>query len=75
MAVKATVKVFQEPMSNMLPPSAVQVATLSDMLLSIYGSLCWHVCPSSDLVQLITVKHCIEHCDLSRESNGAGIYN
>jgi hypothetical protein len=32
MAVKAKVKVFQDAMSNMLPPSAVQAATLSDML-------------------------------------------
>jgi hypothetical protein len=43
MAVKANVKVFQEAMSNTLPPSAVQAATLSDMLLSIYRGLCWHV--------------------------------
>jgi len=39
MAVKAKVKEFQEAMSNMLPPSAVQAATLSNMFLSIYGGL------------------------------------
>jgi len=30
------------------------------------------MCPSSALVQFITVKHCIEHGGLSYESNGAG---
>jgi hypothetical protein len=50
MMVKAKVKVFQEAMSNMLPPTAVQAATLSNMLLSIYGGLWWHMFPSSDLV-------------------------
>jgi hypothetical protein len=64
MAVKANVKVFQEAMSNTLPPSAVQAATLSDMLSPIYRGLCWHMCPSSAMVQLITVKHCIEHFGL-----------
>jgi len=39
MAVKAKVKVFQEAMLNMLPPSSEQVASLSDMLLSIYRDL------------------------------------
>jgi hypothetical protein len=75
MAVKANVKIFQEAMSNMLPPSSVQTATLSDMLLSIYRGLWWHMCPGSALVQLITVKHCIEHFGLSHESNRAGINN
>jgi len=64
MAVKANVKVFQEAITNMPPPSAVQAATLSDMLLSIYRGLCWYMCPSSAMVQLITVKHCIEHFGL-----------
>ena len=43
MAVKAKVKVFQEAISNMLPPSSEQAASLSDMLLSIYRDLWWHV--------------------------------
>jgi hypothetical protein len=43
MAVTANVKVFQEAISNMLPPSSVQAVTLSDMLLSIYRGLRWHV--------------------------------
>jgi hypothetical protein len=59
MVVKAKVKVFQEATSNMLPPSSQQAGTLSDML-SNYRGLGWYMCPSSYLVQLITVKNCIE---------------
>jgi len=66
MAVKANVKILQEAISNMLPPSSEQAASLSDTLLSIYRGLWWHMCPSSALVQLITVKHCIEHGGLSQ---------
>jgi hypothetical protein len=66
MVVEAKVKVFQEAISNMLSPSSLQAATMSDMLLSIYRGLWWHMCPSSDLVHLITVKHCIEHFGLSQ---------
>ena len=66
MAVKAKVKVSQEAMSNIQPPSSVQTANFSDMFLSIYRGLWWYVCPGSVLVQLITVKHCTEHFDLSQ---------
>jgi hypothetical protein len=66
MAAKTKVKVFQEAISNMLPPSSLQVATLSYTLLFIYRSLWWHMCPSSDLAQLSTFKHCIEHFGLSQ---------
>ena len=66
MVVKAKIKVFQEVMSNMLPPSSEQAPSLSDTLLSIYRDLWWHTCPGSGMVQLIRVKHCIEHSGLSQ---------
>ena len=61
MVVKAKVKSLQEAMSNILPPSPVQADSLSDMLLSIYRDLWWYMCPSSALIQLITVTPCIEY--------------
>jgi len=73
--VKAKIKILQEAISNMLPPSSEKAASFSDMLLSIYRGLWWHMCPSLALVQLITIKHCIEHCGVSHESNRAGINN
>jgi len=66
MAVKAKIKILQEAISNMLPPSSEQAASLSDMLLSIYRGRWWHMCPGSAMIQLITVRHCIQHCGLSQ---------
>jgi len=60
MAVKAKIKVFQDAIPNMLPPSSGKAANLSDMLLSIYRGLWWHMCPGSTMIQLITVRHCIQ---------------
>ena len=66
MAVKAKIKILQEVISNMLPPSSEQPASLSDKLLSIYRGLWWHMCPGSAMIQLITVRHFIKHCGLSQ---------
>jgi len=66
MLVKAKINVFQEAISNMLPPTPEQAASLFDMLLSIYRELWWPMSTGSAMIPIITVKQCIEHCGLSQ---------
>ena len=65
MLVKAKINVFQEAISNMLPPTFQQAASLFDMLLSIYKDLWWPMSTGSAMIPIITVTQCIEHCGLS----------